>query len=445
MSKLLEKAEAAYKKKNFDYAIELWLQHLKLKPDDLDCRKLLRKCSRERTALNSGGGFKKLFGKLKSTVQATIPVNAKDPEATMAKCEELVKDDPSNNDLLFRLGQAAALANHHESAIWVFCDIMTRDKKHKEATRYAARSCRSFGQYDEAIRFYEKLRKLDPADAEATDKIRDIAANQHQKKMSARQQGGGYRDLIDEDRASKMERLGRRVRTPEEARERIIDLKEELENEPDSIKIHLLIADMYTQCKDGAQSKEWLEKALVIDPEDFQALERIGDLKLKKYDVQLAKLRKDPSSKAKLEEVTKQRVEFQIAEYTKRFEAHPTELKYAFMLGKAYHEAGQHEAAINELQKAKTDSSYRVEAGYYLGLALFQKKNLRLSVKELQAARASLFDMDDDNNKRITYLLGRIYEAAKKSEKALEEYEKIAEVDYGYKDIEKRMEKLGQL
>ena len=45
--------------------------------------------------------------------------------------------------------------------------------------------------------------------------------------------------------------------------------------------------------------------------------------------------------------------------------------------------------------------------------------------------------------KDITYMLGRLHEAAKKSDKALAEYSAIAEVDYNFKDVTQRMEKLG--
>ena len=54
---------------------------------------------------------------------------------------------------------------------------------------------------------------------------------------------------------------------------------------------------------------------------------------------------------------------------------------------------------------------------------------------------ADIFEMDD-LKKDITYLIGRIYEGAKKKDKARNEYEKIAEVDFNYKDVTTRIEAL---
>lgn len=445
MSQLLEKAEKAYSKKNYDYAIELWSQHLKLKPDDLEARKKMRQCMREGANLKGGGGW---LSKFKSKIVSVVPLNKKDPEATMAKCEDTLKDDPKNAGLLVRLGEACALANHHEVAIWVFNDAISLDKKNKAAHKYAAMSCKEVGEIEEAIKHFEAIVKLDPSDGEAQNMIRNLSAQRTSTTMQKKTaKGGGYKALIDKEQAGKLERLNQRVRTADQARERILDLQEELEKDPENTKYMLKLSDMHLMCKEFSEAKQWLEKVVEIDPDDAQAKEKLGDLRLKQYDDMLSKLRpaakKDAASKAKYEKVSKERNAYQMQEYRRRFEAAPTELKFAFLLGKALHDSGDYDEAISYLQKAKTDSKYKVEGGYYLGLCLSKKKNLRMAVKELEAARSDLFDMDNDNNKQITYLLARIYEGAGKKDKALEEYEKIGQVDYNYKDIQKRMDKLG--
>ena len=71
-----------------------------------------------------------------------------------------------------------------------------------------------------------------------------------------------------------------------------------------------------------------------------------------------------------------------------------------------------------------------------------KKKIYDLAVKELEAARGDMVE-DRRLKKEITYLLGRLHEAAKKPDKALAEFSSIAETDYNYKDVTTRMEKLG--
>ena len=57
MSKQLDKARAAAKKKNYEYAFELYALHLKLKPDDVEARLELRKSERLHKKLSGGGGW----------------------------------------------------------------------------------------------------------------------------------------------------------------------------------------------------------------------------------------------------------------------------------------------------------------------------------------------------------------------------------------------------
>lgn len=449
MSQLLEKADQAFSKKNFDYAIELWLQHLKFKPDDLEIRQKLRSCAR---ASSSGkGGFGSFIVKLRSKFTgATV----KDPEQAMQAYEETLKSDPSNLDVLMALGKAAMDANFNQVAAWVFSDVVSLDRKHKEGYRYAGRAYKALEDYQAAIKQFEALKKLDASDKEAADEIRGLAAksteqNMAEKTKGAKGGGGGFQALIDKDAAGKMERLAKRVRTPEQAKERITDLLEELGKDPENPRIFKLLSDMHLMCSEYKEAKDYLTKAAKISPDDGEVVEKLADLKLREFDDELESLKKsaksDAGAKEKYQQLSKERLLFEVGEYKRRMEAHPTELKWAFEYGRSLHDASKYEEAIAALQKAKGDARFKATGGYYLGRCLFKMKNARMALKELETAREDLSDMEDETVKKITYMIGFIYEAAKKKEKALEEYEKIAQVDYNYSDIQKRMEGLGSL
>src|SRR5947209_6593484 len=111
-SKLVERAREAAKKKNYDYAVELYIEHLKVKPGDVESRK-------ER-------------------------------------------------------------------------------------------------------RSFERIIKAIPVDIEANNMVRDIPAAMTSRKVQGTDGGvKSYKDLIDQDAAKKLELLSARVRTPEQALERI--------------------------------------------------------------------------------------------------------------------------------------------------------------------------------------------------------------------------------
>ena len=209
------------------------------------------------------------------------------------------------------------------------------------------------------------------------------------------------------------------------------------------------MAEWAQLAKQFDKALDFCDKALAEQPSDYVASELKGDIKLKTYDDTIKKFTEafkkspDDAIKAKLEKVKTQRSNFAIEEYGRRVEAHPTEAGLRYEFGKSLMDADKVDEAIKQLQQAKTDPRRKSEAGYLLGQCFGVKKKIyALAIKELETAREELVEMDD-MKKNITYLLGRLHEAAKKPDKALTEFSAIAETDYNFKDVTQRMEKLG--
>lgn len=452
-SKLVERAREAAKKKNYDYAVELFLEHLKVAPGDVDARRELRKVERERFTVNPPGMLQRAKNATMVAGARSMPISKKDPENTMVKCEETLRADPNAVPLLLKLGEAASYANLNDVAILVFEDALTLDRANLEGLRLLGRVYRATGVMDKALACFERLHKASPQDQEAGNMVRDIPAQMTNTKMTGTDgKVKGYQDLIDKDAAKKLEDLSARVRTPEQAKERIESKLAEIaknDGKADN-KTWRSMAEWAVLAKDHEKALEFFDKALAEKPDDYASMEGKGDVKIKRYEETIKKienaLKKTPdedSLKAKLQKVQKELNAFTIQEYTTRVEAHPTEYGLRMKLGKALYDADQIDDAIKQLQQAKQASQCKGEAGYYLGQAFGMKKKIyALAVKELEAAREDMHEMDD-LKKKITYLLGRLHEAAKKNDKALAEFSSIAEVDYNFKDVTTRMEKLG--
>ena len=176
-TKQLDKARAAVKKKNYEYAAELFVLHLKMHPDDIDARKECRTAERlKKKVSGGGGGFMAKAKAKKLEIQASsIRVNKKDPEKTMHACEELLKQDPDVVPALLRLGEAASYANHNEVAIYAFEDALTIDKQNTEALRLLGRVQEGTNNLEKALKCFQRLHKLSPKDKEAME-VRDKVA-----------------------------------------------------------------------------------------------------------------------------------------------------------------------------------------------------------------------------------------------------------------------------
>lgn len=448
MSKQLTKARAAVKKKNFEYAAELYTLHLKVQPGDLDARKELRAAARANKKLNGGSGLMaKMAAKKVEILAATIRVNKKDPEKTMIQCEDLLKQDPDAINALLRLGEAASYANLNDVATFAFEDALSLDNNNLEALRLLGRTYEGTDNLERALKCFQRLNKLDAKDSEAADKINKIPARITSKGYEEGSKKG-FQGLIDQDEAKKLEVQNTRIRTPEQALERIESMLPALEEDPKDTKTMRLIAELYIKAEQLDEAIKMCERGVQADPGDVHIAELRGDLMLKKMEGMLKKLNaahaKSPDDeriKAKLVQVTRQKGAFELEEFRRRAEANPTELGYRFPLAKALYDGGDIDGAIPEFQKAKGDQRSKTQAGFYLGQCYIKKKIFKLALKELDSAREELFEMDD-TKKEITYLIARIYESAGKKEKAVAEYEAIVTADFNYKDVTTRMESL---
>jgi tetratricopeptide (TPR) repeat protein len=452
-SKLVERAREAFKKKNYDYAVELFLEHLKVTPGDVEARKELRQVERERFKVNPPGMLQRAKNASFVAAARSMPISKKDPEKSMISCEETLRADPTAVPILLKLGEAASYANLNDVAILVFEDALALDPKNVEGLRLLGRVFRATGALPKALACFERLHKAAPQDQEAANMVRDIPAQMTSGNMSDKEgKVKGYQDLIDKDAAKKLEDLSARVRTPEQAKERIEAKFAEIQKAGGTAdnKTWRQLGEWAVMAKDHEKAIEFFDKAIAEKADDYASIEGKGDVKIRRYEETIKKLENalkkspdDETIKAKLQKVQKELTVFTIQEYTTRVDAHPTEYQLRLKLGKAMYDADQIDDAIKQLQQAKQASVCKGEAGYYLGQAFGMKKKIyALAVKELEAAREDMFEMDD-LKKKITYLLGRLHEAAKKNDKALAEFSSIAEVDYNFKDVTARMEKLG--
>jgi Flp pilus assembly protein TadD len=149
-----------------------------------------------------------------------------------------------------------------------------------------------------------------------------------------------------------------------------------------------------------------------------------------------------PENKAKVDKVRVEKLKFSVEEWGRRVQEHPTDTELRFKYGRFLYQAGMDDDAIANLQKTVHDPKVASQAHQLLGLAFRKKGMYELGVKELLKAREGLNVMNE-TNKSITYELARTYELLEKKAEAKMEYQKIAEADFSYKDVAKRLSAIG--
>src|SRR5438552_10298017 len=158
VSKLYDRAAEAVKKRNYDYAIELFLQELLLEPNNVDARRALRAAEIKKfqeAGLPMASGRALLQG-LPTLIGAVIHRVFKNHEKLMLDMEQLLRRAPRHAGLLAKLGDAAVAAGHQDAAIVAFEELRETDRENAQALRGLGRLYKQKGDLARALTYYEQ-------------------------------------------------------------------------------------------------------------------------------------------------------------------------------------------------------------------------------------------------------------------------------------------------
>lgn len=451
------KAMSAMELKNYPYAIQLVQGILQSLPEFLDGRKLARKAAFEKakTAKKSffslggiGGGTSKASGLLKKG----------DVAGALVALEEILAEDPGSIQANNLLRETALKWDPpmNELALYAFETILEGNPKDKEQLNRYASFCMERNETGQprdparAVEIYDRILTIAPNDLAAIKGSKDAAA------ARSVSQGGwevadSYRDLIkNKDEAVSLEQAGRVVKSEEMIDNQIAELSAAVQAEPGSIDKSRRIAELYEQKGDLDQSLEWYRYVLGLTAgADPTIARKISDLQLRQIN-EAYKAREDylaaapddpeaPRYRREMEELSKQRAEFVLAEARERVDRNPTDLLAHFDLATALMDAGLHQEAIGHLQRARSNPSVRLKAMSKLGQCYVSRSMNDLAAKTFADAIAEIPAMDAVK-KDLLYNLGVVYENMEKKTEALDYFKQIYEVDYGYRDVATKVE-----
>jgi tetratricopeptide (TPR) repeat protein len=183
---------------------------------------------------------------------------------------------------------------------------------------------------------------------------------------------------------------------------------------------------------------------------DTGLLRKISDLKIKYLEHEISSLEEFLSTYSARDEVYAEkserlraakvsRAEILITDAQERVKRNPTDLQLRFDLGENFFNAGRFREAVPELQRARQNPHARLKAMNVLGCCYGELGMLDLAVKQLEEASREIGSMNE-MKKEIVYNLGLVYERVSELEKSLACMKQIYEVDYGYRDVARRVE-----
>jgi tetratricopeptide (TPR) repeat protein len=447
------RATQAEGKQNWEYAVEMWRNAVKLDPENQDFRLHLRQAQRQVYG-NNGSGAKMASLRLRGFRSKAKKAASKE-EWNQADniAEEGLTVNPWDASLLAEVGRYCMERGFHNIAAINYKWAVDQEPENKEYLRNLGAALEAQAKYNEAIIIWDRIHKLDPMDSEARTKVTQLNAAQVMDR-GGYEEAGDTRDVKKQGEpqsaydafdpgAKKEEVIGPGMSAEE-------DMKRAIRKNPEEVEAYVKLGQYYRTNKRYEEASELLQQALQVSGGDPTVREQFEDAELEKmeHNFELAKqaATADPEDDVAKENALALRDELvkrKIAVLNGRIETYPRDSKLKYELAKLLYQVKQHEKAIPHLQKASADQRLTADVGVLLAKCFISVKKPSLAVSNLTKAipaintheRPELFC-------EAHYLLGQLMEAKKDYAKAEEHYNEVIGVDYEFRDALQRLENL---
>ncbi|MFN7181079.1 MAG: tetratricopeptide repeat protein [Planctomycetota bacterium] len=439
--KLIAKAEDAIARGNFEYAINIYSEALKQDPQNDTLRKsLYLACTKNLEAK----GKKKLksFGFMDNIKMTTLKTMKK-----YDKIIEFLQDyliyDPHNTAQRIELASTLAKLNMIDAAISEYEIALLTDASNIQAAKELGYLYTQKGDAAKAQRYFSMVLKYQPDNRDIQKALRDLSALGTMTKSEEEATTVGVKEGQQAGGDEEIKEL-----PPEVEIKKLLTTIQQNPDDPTNAKHWSRIGDIYQKkLKNLQKALEAFTKASEIDRLDPVAKQKIGNIKIAMYDEQINKLKNqlqqnpsDQNLKAKLDALTKEKNDFMLTEYARRVKEKPTDYQLRFEYGRLLFNANRYDDAIAEFQVAGKDPKKQAHTLYYSGICFLKKGLTDVAITNFQ--KALKVNYDTELFKEIEYALAKVYETKKMLKEALEEYKKIMEADYKYKDVSKKVETL---
>ncbi|MBL8766585.1 MAG: tetratricopeptide repeat protein [Planctomycetes bacterium] len=446
VAKHLEKAAEAVRKKNFDYAVELYHQVLQLKPDHGDARRELRQVLVKRAEFKklnpTLGAASGLFSRMS---MMTSGIGGK-PDQVALSAEKYLVNDPRNRKVNLQLAEALEKANYLNSSVAVYEFLGDDEELGDYALKKAGGLYYQLKKMEQALACYEAVLKRSPRDSEAEKARKNLAA---EGVLSS----GSYdptrssRDLArDKGKAQQLELEQRIVTTDDQRKLRQTALERELASTPTDKRARRELIDLFVRARQYDAAIATIEDHLRHEPDSTEFRDRLGEVRLLGLEQQLREARAkaaagDAAAATDVVDLEREAKDLELSEVERRVREHPTDLGLRYRLGQLVLEAGRVDDAIEHFQYAVKDPRRRVDALIGLGGAFQAKGLVDLARKQFETALDGI-EGESDRSTEVTYLLAVLLEQMGDVAGALSRFESIYEKNIHFRDVGTRVARL---
>jgi len=484
LSKFLERAEAALRKRMPEQAITLYRQMLVASPGHGGARAGLMAAYRKRSELKGGPSIIDKAA-ARSMYAAALGLRSSGRHAAVVRsCDTGLERDPNDTHLATLLGDALEALGHKEEALAAWLSVLEADPKNLPALKAAARLHYAVKQIPQAMECLERAHVLDKHDPEV-ERLRKNLAAEGTLAASNYTTATSSRDVIrDKDSLRRNEQSQRLQRSADTLGQDIDALTVRHREDPGNSDLRRQLVKSLQEAGRGDEAEGVLVAALERAPGDESVQDALGDCRLARNEAALkvAHAAGDAATEQRLRE---ERTALEITEFERRVRLAPGDGALRLRLARAQYRAGAASAsgaatatgatgpagatgatgatgaasaagaadsaaaaagatdrAIEHFQAIVADPRYTLDARQGLGACFFRKGLYPLAARQFEAAMAACGGLGSDRGKEICYHLGLVCERQNDRSGAAARYLQIYEVDISYRDVAAKIEAL---
>lgn len=446
-SAFFERAEKVAESDNFDYAIELFLDGLCCAPDEVEKG---HKALRHAALIRQGKG-----GRKPSISERLKKGRAKTPLDQMLNTEYLLAKDPDNLQYAQTLMKAAAAAGYKKTTEWIADLIFQAEAgggNPKAQTFLDLKEAYSaVGLFEKALAACQYASRLKPEDGQLKDELRDLSA-QFAVQKGKYGEGQDFRGSIkNRQEQEKLQAQDRVIKTRDVRLSAVEDARKDYEQDSELPTNIFRLADALADLGEDASENEAIE--LLEDKyhqtADFSYQRHAGQIKLKQLRRKIRQVRQqlqanpdDAAANQNLEQLQAKLNEEELVHWRDWVANYPTDLRAKFEYAMALMRNKRYDDAIPLFQEARKSPRHSVLAMDKMGLCFLIKGWLDDAIDIFTQAMKMHELADDALGKELRYNLGRTYEELGRTGEAIDLYRKIAQLDFNYKDVRQRVDRL---
>jgi len=463
LQSMFDHAQRSVEKKDHDYANNLFSQCLIDDPGNLIyLQHFLGNLAQKYNNNKKGSKFSTL--KLaRPRMSLTKEVGKAQWREAFTSATEALSHNPWDVATLLAVADAYEQTRNDECLLYTLRWGLDASPKDIQVNRRAAQTLGRMGQFEQAISCWRRVLAAKPIDEEASKAISQLGVEH------TIQKGGYQQELLHGALAdpSKLEASvrGNPARANEEAptamtvpekkeafdrREK--ELRDLVDASPAEVKNYLDLAQLYFTEERFRDAQKLLSRALdATGGGDLNVRERFEEAHLRHahQQVQIAQRRAEKDTSADAKELARrmaaQANQAEMEVYAARAAREPGNRLLQFELGLRCKKAGKYKEAIQAFQAASDDVRHKALVQLNLGESFQHIRQFRLALSSYEAAILAADSMQPDTRKLALYRAGVLAAELDENERAEKYLTELAAVDYGYRDVADRLDKLAKI